>query len=155
MKSLFFVISILSCTVLIAQKDVSWIGGTPGQETNWNEARNWSTNHVPDEFSNVIIKWANSGHHAQPVIDGEVEVLSITVQGNATLAINEQGRLIIDGEHAYTEGIQLYGGRLINDGQIELYHIDHQTAEAVREQVEGTGLVIVNTWDNNNQVAHN
>lgn len=154
MKSLLVLISILSCTALIAQNDVTWLGGTPGRQTEWNEARNWSNQRVPDEYSNVIIKWANSGHHAQPVIDGKAEVLSIEIHGGATLSLGEDARLSIDGEHAYTMGIQLYGGRLINNGQIDLHNIDHRSAEVVRQQCEGTGVVYIDDQQNQeSQVA--
>lgn len=143
MKSLLMLISILSCTALIAQNDVTWIGGTPGKQADWNEARNWSNQRVPDEYSNVIIKWANSGHHAQPVISGEANVLSIEIHGGATLSLEEDAHLSIDGGHAYTLGIQLYGGRLVNDGQIDLHNIDHLSAEVVRQQCEGKGVVYI------------
>lgn len=47
---LFLLISSLSLT---AQS--IWKGGTPGQEQDWNVAKNWSTHKVPTAFDSVII----------------------------------------------------------------------------------------------------
>ena len=55
MKTLIIFLLTLSSSILVAQKSVTWVGGTPGSETSWDEPRNWSDHHVPNEFSNVFI----------------------------------------------------------------------------------------------------
>lgn len=103
----------LSLTPTFAQHVFTWKGGTPGQETNWNEPRNWSTYQVPDEFSHVVIKRLHTGHYAQPVIEQEVEVASIQVHTGASLTIKTGGQLLIDGEYAKQEELTLFGGTLL------------------------------------------
>ena len=109
-----------------AQIKTEWIGGTPGKETSWNEPRNWSTNHVPDEFSCVVIKSKNNGHNAQPVLKEEVQVISIEVQTGAQLTITETGHLAIDVTETFSKGMMVFGGRIENSGEISLRNIDEK-----------------------------
>lgn len=87
---------VLSCTTIFAQQTVTWIGGTPGQETNWNEARNWSNYKVPDAFSNVLIPDVSSSTFSAPVISNSViELNSILIESNAQLSLAPDAILII------------------------------------------------------------
>ena len=124
MKNLFILLLTFTTTHLTAQNTTTWIGGTPGKTTNWNEPRNWTGHHVPDEFSLVIIAQTNSGHHAQPHINGAVTVAGIEIHSGANLTISETGELTVDGEYTYSEGVVNYGGKLINNGKVILKNID-------------------------------
>lgn len=103
-------------TCAFSQKSITWIGGTPGKETNWNEARNWSGHTLPNEFSNVIIPDVSSSTFSYPVIkDGIVELNSLLVVSSALIVIEPGAELIIDG---YAEGLtpktmQLRGSLMI------------------------------------------
>ncbi len=144
MKTLIIVLISLTTTFITAQNTVTWIGGTPGKETNWSESKNWSNHRVPDEFSFVIIKYNNSGHNAQPEIKGVVEVASVEIQSGACLAIKEGGEIMIDGSDFFTEGISNYGGNLINEGVINLKNMDGVTADNFQGKVKGNGMVLLN-----------
>lgn len=129
MKNLMILLLSLSSSLLTAQITSTWTGGTPGKESNWNEARNWNTNSVPNEFTFVIIQQTNSGHHALPVIKEEVEVAGIEIYNNAKLIIEQGGTLKIDGLYTATDGIQVFGGELINKGKLELRNIDSKSTQ--------------------------
>lgn len=129
MKNICFVF-ILFCSIsAIAQNSSTWIGGTPGKETKWNEPKNWDTNRVPDENTHVIIKKTNSGHFAQPIISDQVQVAWIEIRQGAALNISASGQLIIDGTDTYSEGISIYGGTIQSTGKIILKNIDRQFIE--------------------------
>jgi hypothetical protein len=113
MKTLIFSLLVLAMTASFAQQQVIWKGGTPGHETSWNEPRNWSTYQVPDEFSHVVIMPLHTGHHAQPVIDQEVEVASIQVHTGAKLTIKIGGEILVDGESSNPHELGLFGGVVI------------------------------------------
>jgi len=82
----------------------------------------------------------NSGHHAQPEIESNIEVASIEIQAGASLTIGEKGEVLIDGEYNFTEGIVNYGGSIINDGIISLFNVDGFTSEKFLEVIKGKGI---------------
>lgn len=82
---------------LSAQRTVTWIGGTPGQETNWFCYKNWSNSKVPDEFTDVIIANISTTTFHYPVIKSkEAKVNSISIVSQATLTIEKSGKLTIN-----------------------------------------------------------
>lgn len=103
MKTLLIAILSLITTITFAQQSVTWKGGTPGKETSWNEARNWSNNKVPNEFSDVFINDVSTSTFSAPVInEGTIELNSISIASNGKLTIESTARVIVFG---YTEGI--------------------------------------------------
>ena len=118
MKSLIIILLSLSTTFVYAQNVLTWQGGTPGKESVWAEPKNWTGHQVPDEFSYVIIRQLNSGHDAQPVIDGEAEVASVEIHPGASLTVTPNGKLIIDNTYTPKPALLLFGGTLINKGLI-------------------------------------
>ncbi|MEO1262295.1 MAG: hypothetical protein AAFZ15_26045 [Bacteroidota bacterium] len=99
MKTLLIAFLTFSATFLFAQNNVTWIGGTPGNETAWDEAKNWSNHRVPDVFSNVVIPDVSSTTFSFPVIESDlVEINSIFIYSTAQLTIEEKAKLVIYGE---------------------------------------------------------
>lgn len=96
MKTLLILLMTLTTTCLIGQKAVTWIGGTPGKECQWNEPKNWSDHKVPNEFSNVIIGTKGNGSRYYPEIkSGVIELNALDITSNAKLKINDSAKLII------------------------------------------------------------
>ena len=126
MKNFFILLFSLVTSITFAQQIAIWEGGTPGKENCWNEAKNWSNQTVPDEFTFVIIEYRNSGHQAQPIIENAAFAASVEIQSRAKLQIMEKGSLHVDGEGLYTHGIAVYGGQLINKGEIHLNNLDSE-----------------------------
>lgn len=114
----------MTTSLATAQNRVEWVGGTPGHETSWDTPRNWSTNHVPDEFSLVVIPNKNDGRQSHPIIDHDVKVVSLEIQSGAELIVTESGHLIIDGKDTYSEGLVVFGGNINNTGEISVRNID-------------------------------
>jgi hypothetical protein len=103
MKTLLIAILTLTATITFAQQSVTWKGGTPGKETSWNEARNWSNNKVPNEFSDVMIPDVSTSTFSTPVIkEGTIELNSIRIASNGKLTVESTAKVIVFG---YTEGI--------------------------------------------------
>lgn len=124
MKAFILIITTLVSTSLFSQQVSEWVGGTPGAESEWFIPANWNTNRVPDEDMKVIIRGIHNGHQAMPVIWKEAEALQVEILNGGSLTILAEGSLTIDGEHSYTEGIILHGGRLTNFGLVKLIHLD-------------------------------
>ena len=83
-------------TLMSAQRNVTWIGGTPGQESDWFCNKNWSNAHVPDEFSNVYIINVSSSTFHYPVIKSkEATALSISIVSEGKLTIEKSGTLSV------------------------------------------------------------
>lgn len=141
MKTLIIIAMTLISTLSFAQQIVEWKGGTPGKEQMWNEARNWNTNQVPDEYSVVIIKRQNTGHNAQPVILQNVQIASMQLESGAMLTVAEGSELMIDGTYTYSEGIKNFGGHLENEGTIQFRNIDYTELNGVEDMIAGTGEI--------------
>jgi hypothetical protein len=105
MKTLFLSLTlVLSGSTIFAQQLVRWIGGTPGQETNWHEARNWSNYKVPDTFSNVLIPDVSTTTFSAPFISGGiVELNTILIESNAQFRLAEGALLIV---HEQATGLE-------------------------------------------------
>lgn len=86
------------CTSAFSQKTVTWKGGAPGHETEWNYAKNWSTYAIPDGFSNVVIPDVSTTSLASPVIQmRRVEVNTLYIEPTALLTV-EKGALLVVNE---------------------------------------------------------
>jgi hypothetical protein len=103
MKNLLIAIFTLLTTITFAQQAVTWNGGTPGNETSWDEARNWSNNKVPNEFSDVIIPDVSTSTFSTPVIkNGTFELNSLQIASNGKLTVESSAKMIVYG---YSQGI--------------------------------------------------
>lgn len=88
----------MTTTILVAQNTVTWVGGTPGKETNWDEPKNWNIHKVPNEFSDVIIPDVSTSTFASPVIrKGLVELNSIQLASSTKLTISKSAQLVVYG----------------------------------------------------------
>jgi len=151
MKNLLIIIAVFATFSLNAQTEITWIGGTPGQETNWNQAKNWSTNQVPDEDTWVIIKATNSGHQALPVITSDIIIAGIEIQSNANLTIAQTGKLLIDGEMTYNYGI-LNVGKIINQGQVSVANTGLAPIYQPNTNIENHGSIAI--FDQGSEVKY-
>lgn len=139
MKAIILSIVLMTTTTFsFAQTFAEWKGGTPGDENNWHNAKKWSNNRVPDEFTIVIIELPNTGHFAQPVIKEKVEVIGIEIYANANLTIETSGSVLIDGTDFYSEGIVNIGGKLTNKGLINLVNLEKYTYQSCKV-IQGEG----------------
>lgn len=147
MKTLIITALTLLSSLSFAQQVIEWVGGTPGKEQSWNEASNWSTNQVPDEYSIVVIKFKNTGHNAQPIIEQSVHVASIQIHSGALLTIDGGADLLIDGTYTFSEGLSNYGGKIDNAGIINLLNIGLSGRNDIYEMVAGSGHIQFNEYD--------
>ena len=140
MKNLILVLTTLIClSSNCLQAQNSWKGGTPGHETEWNVAKNWSENRVPDWTDNVIIADVSTCSRYYPVINSEVEPIAhLEIHSNASLAILSKGKLIIDGVTTFNTGITLIGSiYVIGDLEIKntaLSAVDNLSGRPVLDQ---------------------
>ena len=118
MKTFLIAIFTLTTTFITAQTTVTWVGGTPGKTTNWNEAKNWSNHRVPDEFSNVLIPDVSATTLASPVIEsGKIELNALMLESNALITIHENAQLIVYGfvTSITNENLRINGSLMILD----------------------------------------
>lgn len=118
MKALIITILTLTSTILMAQNTVTWKGGTPGNETSWEEPKNWSNNHVPNEFSNVYIPDVSTSTFSNPTIkDGIIELNSLQIVSTAKLTIDKMATLIVHGnaDGVYADNVDIKGSFIVWD----------------------------------------
>lgn len=75
------------------------------QDGDMNNADNWATNNIPSASDNVIID-------ANAVVNGIVEVNSLTINEGASLTLNAGAKLIVNGDFVNTDADAF----VINDG---------------------------------------
>jgi hypothetical protein len=103
MKALITVAFVCTTIMMSAQVSATWVGGTPGKETAWNEAKNWSNHAVPDAFTDVYVKDVSSTTFSYPVIkQGAFELNALFVEKSAKITIEDDAQLVVYG---YTHGI--------------------------------------------------
>ncbi|MCO6492757.1 MAG: hypothetical protein J5I98_30340 [Phaeodactylibacter sp.] len=116
-------IILISCLALFsftAFAQNTWIGGTPGRETDWLEARNWSKQRVPGWDDNVLIP--HLWHSNYPMVSAAVPPIAhLEVEGGARLSIKTGGQLSVDGNSTYNTGILLIG-KIDNSGVLSVAH---------------------------------
>lgn len=94
---------------------ITWKGGTPGDETNWTNPKNWKSNSVPTEISDVVIPNTSTFGNHYPVINSRVQPIgSLLISGGAELHVTETGLLIVDGTGVYNYGVLNLGSITIN-----------------------------------------
>lgn len=143
MKTTVLILGLFTFLTNATFAQVIWKGGTPGAETQWNEARNWTTNKVPSEFDNVIITDLSSKGNFYPVINTKVQPIAhLNIQGGATLEITTKGELIIDGSNTYNNGITLVG-HIHNKGQINIIDPAMKAIEILRSNYRPVGTVAI------------
>ncbi len=123
MKTLIIFLLLLSSTLLLAQKSITWVGGTPGNETSWDEPKNWSSHHVPNEFSNVYIPDVSTSSYSNPIIKGGIiELNSLQIESTAKLTIQKMAKVIVYGnaEGFYANNFEIKGSFIVLDEVSEM-----------------------------------
>ncbi len=118
MKTLIIALFTLTSTMTVAQNTVTWIGGTPGNETSWDEPKNWSNHHVPNEFSDVYIPDVSTSTFSNPTIkDGVIELNSLQIASTAKLTIEKMAKLIVHGnaDGVYAANVDIKGSFIVWD----------------------------------------
>lgn len=115
MKTFIIILFTLTSFSAFSQVRSVWKGNTPGQETNWNTPSNWSNNHIPDEFTDVVIELDISVERNYPVlVTKRTEINSLNIWPGAILTIKEGELLVIDLLKTNYHKIQVIGkGKLI------------------------------------------
>lgn len=102
MKS-FQIIYALTCIFFITSgtmtAQVNWVGGFPGQETNWDNPRSWSDNHVTGWDNVVLISNQSTRGDFYPVINSNIEPIAyLMIENGATLTVTNYGRTELSGK---------------------------------------------------------
>lgn len=143
MKTTVLILGLFTLLTNAAFAQVIWKGGTPGAETKWDEARNWSTNKVPTDLDDVIIPDLSSKGDFYPVINTKVPPIAhLNIQGGAILDITTKGELIIDGSNTYNNGITLVG-HIHNKGEINIIDPAMKAIEILRSNYRSVGTVAI------------
>lgn len=92
-----------------------WVGGTIGQETNWNEPNNWDKHRLPNAMDDVLIPAQEYDNMYYPTLQRSVvKIGRLTIQKGASCRIDDNACLMIDGSFMYDHGV-------VNLGLFEVY----------------------------------
>lgn len=117
MKNAFLISCLVMFSITAFAQNI-WLGGAPGHETDWMEARNWSKQRVPGWEDNVVIP--HLWHDSYPEISTSVPAVAhLEVEGGARLNITGEGYLPIDGSSANDHGL-LLAGKIIIEGALAI-----------------------------------
>ncbi|MBK9985349.1 MAG: hypothetical protein IPP15_23920 [Saprospiraceae bacterium] len=102
MKKLILFLFCLPSAISFSQKTSIWKGNSPGHPTDWHWAANWSTNALPDEFTDVIIPLDNGASINYPhIYKNDVEVNSLFMSLGANLVLDRHEIHILDLHKSY------------------------------------------------------
>ena len=118
--TLLILLSLISLNCF-SQITSTWRGNTPGKETDWNCASNWSNNFLPDEFTDVVIPVDISITYNYPVINSEAEINSLSVWPGASLTIKNGSLTIHDTERSNYKRVQILGKKNLFEKEAALY----------------------------------
>lgn len=132
MRPVFLLTLMFLMTTLSLAAQVEWRGGFPGRETDWQCARNWSSNRVPNELDHVIIPDCSTRGNFYP----EIRTKTAAVQ---SLTLNSLAHMkVTAGANLSVVGYGLAGGALLNLGTIE-NNGTIEVAEPILHAIEYTG----------------
>lgn len=110
MKPILILLLITASIPVFGQISSKWRGNTPGHEHDWNYPSNWSNNHVPDEFTDVIIPLDQAMSYSYPVVNSAtIEINSLHIWPGAILTIIEGELNILDAERSHFKRHQILG----------------------------------------------
>lgn len=138
-------ITIVSLWLLVANTAFaqnSWIGGTPGAETEWNNPKNWSENRVPDWRDDIVIiqNVSSQSGHFPKVTKIAPEINHLKLEGGATLTVEKKGKLVVNGANTYNYGI-LNVGTLINYGFVSIENTALPPLENLENNIINRGAI--------------
>lgn len=107
------------------------------KDGDWNNTDNWATNQLPTENDNHITIDANA------VINGTVEVNSLTINEGASLTLNAGAKLIVNGDFVNTDADAF----IINDGAQVVHNSENLPATF------NMNIVNPNEWSSNNKTG--
>ncbi len=121
-RPLLVILLMVATTAGFSQKLTVWRGGTPGKPNDWFCAKNWSTGHIPDEFSDVVIPDVSTSTFASPVVrSGMVEINTLNVLSNGKLTLGRGVVLFV-----FEESIQAGAGRVAGEGRVFVMNSNRQ-----------------------------
>ena len=121
MKPMLLILLSLISLNCFSQVTSKWRGNTPGKEQDWKCPSNWSTNSLPNEFTDVVIPVDISVTYNYPVINGEVEINSLSVWPGAILTIKDGSLTIHDTERSNYKRVQILGKKNLIEKETALY----------------------------------
>ncbi len=102
MKKLIVFLLCLPAVLSFSQKASTWKGNCAGHAFDWDWAANWSTNAIPDEFTDVVIPFDYSSFFNYPQIKrGNVEINSLYMNPGTSLLANQFEIRILDMRKSY------------------------------------------------------
>jgi metal-sulfur cluster biosynthetic enzyme len=100
-------------TVTITPTPMMWVGGTPGFETDWNTASNWSCGFVPTATDSVTIPGTLYAPEMPAAVSATVSDLEVTA--GTVINLNASSALHVTG-NVHNSGTVAGNGRLIMSG---------------------------------------
>ena len=141
MKKMLVALVFAICSLSVTGQSI-WIGGTPGRETDWMEARNWLDKKIPGSDDYVLI--AHIGQEVYPVIRSVLpEIAGLEIEGGARLEVLPEGVMTVVPERQGGTGLSLIG-TVTNQGVIRIGGLMKNTTDGGIENLvlAGEGKVV-------------
>ena len=88
----YFILFSLTLLIVNSYSQTTWVGGTPGNTTNWFTNSNWSPGIHPISSTDVVIP---TGVSFYPIIDADAACNDLTIQPKASVTINPSVTLTV------------------------------------------------------------
>ena len=105
-------------SVLVSAIARMWVGGHPGQETNWNTNSNWYDHSVPDSTDDVVIS-AGSAYYPSIPASTTLSVRNLNIDSSVSIAINSGGKLKVKGDFIHNGVISGNGAVVFNNNSAQ------------------------------------
>ncbi len=110
----------ISTSVLVSSIARTWVGGTPGHESNWNTNNNWLDHNIPDSTVDVVIA-AGATYYPSIPAAATLYVRDLNIDTNVTITVNAGAKLKVVGNF-------IHNGVINGDGTVSF---NHDTAQKI------------------------
>ena len=126
-------------TATVVPLIMQWVGGAPGNVSDWSTAANWSCNMVPALADNVTIPWPTT---YSPVVAASTTVYanSLSILPGATVSIGTNATLNVKG--TFTNKGNIYGSGKVKLSGTSVQHIAGTGAVNYLELNNANGAII-------------
>lgn len=108
----FFVIGCEKTDYQISERAVIWDGG--GDKINWSDPLNWTTDTVPGEDDQVVVRGTDVMINQLVTINAELYVIDARLTISPNMVLSNHGTIHLDNGHIFTDA----NGSFNNEGQV-------------------------------------
>ncbi len=121
-----------------------WKGGAIDEEHNWNCPANWSLHRIPQKYDIVVIPGGSELANYAPSIRSDVGLIYyLVINQGAEMHLSSTGSICISGNEQEDAAIFLDGGRLVNEGTIQIHYLGNKGIAMIDAYFVNKGILKV------------